>query len=149
MEIIVTVISLIVLFYTIRINRKNKLEFLYDTVIAPSYLIFYRASKFFIIQKNLSEEDKKKMKDLETTGTDYILLFNNIKRCKNLFNKKSKFYTQLEIIECECTTQLNKEWRSIYNENDYAKIKKQIDVLYSLYNKYNRFHYIIFDWPQL
>ena len=149
MELIVVIISIIVLFYTVRINRKNKLESLYDIVIAPSYTIFYRASISFTNQKDLSKKDKKKIKELETTASDYNGLINNIKRCKNMFGKRSDFYRQLSIIENECIKTRNKGWRTIYNKDDYAKIRKQIDILYSLYNKYNRHHYTIFDWPQL
>ena len=149
MEKIVIIISLIVLFCMIRNSRKDKLEFLYNTVITPSYTIFYRAHIFFINQKDLSEKDKKKIKYLRTTATDYIVLLNNINRCKNMFSKRTNFYKQLSIIESECRKVLDKEWVTIYSKNDYVKIKKQIDILYSLYNKYNRFHYIIFDWPQL
>lgn len=149
MEIIVVITSLIILFYTVRNNRKNKLEFLYDTVIVPSYIIFYRASISFINQKGLSKEGKKEIKGLKTTGTDYILLLNNVKRCKNMFSKRSKFYIQLDIIEDRCEKTLSREWHTIYGKDGYEEIKEQIDALHSLYNKYNRFHHVIFDYPQL
>ena len=138
------------LFIVIRKNRRDKLEILYDTVIAPSNDIFFRASVYFICQKDISEEDKKRVKDLETKGSDYITLLNSAERCKVMFSKNSDFYKRLDLLCTECREQLNSGHRHIYSKDDISKIKETVLYpLHNLYKKYSRLYYIIFDYPQI
>lgn len=150
MEWVVIIISLIALFAIIRKNRKDKLEFLYDTVISPGYNTFFRASTQFILQKDLSEKDKEVIQNLKTKPTDYAKLLNNAQRCKIMFNKKSDFYKLLNNLCKECEKKLNDKYFTFYNEKAEKEPRKKImDPLYTLYKKYNRFNYTIFDWPNI
>ena len=143
MELIVVVISLIILLVNLRKNRKDKLEFLYDTVITQSYCVFFRASKRFILQKNLSEKDRANVEKSSTKATDYNMLINATRRCKNMFCKTSNFYKHLSDIEKECHKRLDNEFSKIYDDGN-----KSLNNLFNLHKESIRGYYILFDWQQ-
>lgn len=150
MEQIMLIASLIVLFAIIRKNRKDKLESLYNVIIAPGYNTFFRASKQFILQKDLSSKDKKEVERLKTGITDYAMLLNDAERYKIMFNKKSDFYKLLNNLCEECKKRLGDKSYHFYDDTDEEGPRKKIIYpLYILYKKYNRLNYIIFDWPQI
>jgi len=140
---VLVILALMTLWFLVRELRNKKLEFLYDKVIHPANVVFFRASSLYLIA--VGKDFGKKC----TSINDYISLFEDIERCKNMFYKHSEYYKNLDFLAKECKKRFEAEWRHIYKEKEYNEIINKIYSLRKFYLKHTKFYYRIEGFPQL